>query len=165
MSLSSLNFFNSGNQRLIGKDSLCENWQSCILEIDRFLQTSTSLTLKNNDVVLEVIGEQFKVFREVTGFAPRSELINSGLIVKDLVDRPAASLNLNLPYAVNLKELNELAKNKIIELQSVEFPKDYGDLCYWQVRLGCDFKSIDSLNTVWKLYSVFDHSSSSILTF
>tara|TARA_R110002049_G_scaffold8116_5_gene45243 strand:+ start:1167 stop:1664 length:498 start_codon:yes stop_codon:yes gene_type:complete len=165
MTLDSLDLSLIGNQRLFGCSVFEQQWQQSLLIVDNFLQTSTSLRLKSNDVIIEWSEEKVHVYRQVTGFVSQSQLGSDGLILEDRNDRPSAAINLDLSYNAKLSELHDSSLSLLKETQTIEFPKEYGSFSYWQLRLKCDLSSIDSMKTYWKLYSVFDHSSSSILNF
>lgn len=159
------NFFTSGNTRNLGMNCTDESWQQCLHKIDLFIHTSNPLSLASQDIVFQKDKDQYKVAREITGFVSDHELASLDLFVDDAVNRCCAATGLGLAYDTGLNEVLAKASQAVLDLQGIDFPKNYGEFSHFEVRLRMNFKTIDELKTDWLAYMFFDRTSSSILTF
>lgn len=155
-------FFKTSNSRLLGFELAMgsSDYQPSLAKIDQALLVWPQIILRSNDIIVRQTATATCLFREIIGFVPNSELKNHELILTDLNQSLALSLEIpaawhKIPSAVDVSKI----------IQDIDFPSEYGEMTGWLLRLRHDFEGNDSLRAKWFLEIHFARSSSSIFAF
>lgn len=155
-------FFKTSNSRLLGFELAMgsSDYQPSLAKIDQALLVWPQIILRSNDIIVRQTATATCLFREIIGFVPNSELKNHELILTDLNQSLALSLEIpaawhKIPSAVDVSKI----------IQDIDFPSEYGEMTGWLLRLHHDFDGNDSVQAGWFLEIHFARSSSSIFAF
>lgn len=160
-----LKFFERSNERLIGRAIHDGEWQSVLGNVDQALQQWPSLRLNSHDVIFEQRPDGLWLFRSVIGFVSSSVLNQHGLESIDRNQSLAVSLRAALQWHEPVSEVLNWANLIKTQIQTIEFPKEYGAMTAFHVRLRNRFSGIDELQAAWEFHADFAHGGSSIFAF
>jgi len=160
-----LKFFERGNERLIGRAIHDGEWQSVLGNVDQALQQWPSLRLNSHDVIFEQRPDGLWLFRSVIGFISNSVLSEYGLESVDRNQSLSVSLRAAIKWHESVSNVLEWASLVKEQMQTIDFPKEYGAMTAYHVRLKNKFSGIDELNSAWEFHADFAHGGSSIFAF